>query len=755
MIRSAVYNACRMAIRHIKVFSFYPWRAADRHPTGVRWRLYMLALLVLPWLASCDGRAWNNPYPASQDKANILYSAFSGRPKHLDPVRSYSSDEYLFIGQIYEPPLQYHYLKRPYRLEPLTADGMPRVVYLDSKGRVTTRDKAAFTRYIIRIRKGIRYQPHPALAVDEKGRPRYLGMNEAHLKRIRTLADFKYQGTRELVAADYVYQIKRIAHPRLQSPIYSLMADYIVGLRDYARRLRQIDRKLVANKGREAWLDLTRYPLRGVKLIDRYTYAILIKGRYPQFLYWLAMPFFAPVPPEAERFYMQPGMKERNLTLDWYPIGTGAYMLTVNDPNRRMVLERNPNYHEDRYPRHGMPGDRERGLLRDAGKRIPFIDKAVYSLEKETIPYWNKFLQGYYDASGISSDNFDQAIQFTTTGDVRLTDDMRRKGIRLVTAVQATTIYMGFNMKDPVVGGYGERARKLRQAISIAVDYEEYISIFANGRGVAAQSPIPPGIFGHRQGRAGINPVVYRWVNGRPRRRSIAEAKRLLAEAGYPGGRDARTGKPLLIHLDVRGGGPGDKAYWDWLRKQFRKIDLELVIRNTDYNRFREKMRKGNAQLFVWGWNADYPDPENFLFLLYGPNGKVDHGGENVANYANPEYDRLFERMKAMPNGPARQRIIDRMLAILRHDAPWLFGFHPRSFTLFHRWYHNVSPNLMAHNTLKYRRIDPLSRAQARQAWNRPVLWPVWLLLGLFVISLIPAIVVWRRRETRPMKEVD
>ncbi|HSH41129.1 MAG TPA: hypothetical protein VK973_03270, partial [Arenicellales bacterium] len=64
--------------------------------------------------------AWNNPYPESDARAEIIYSSFSERPKHLDPARSYSADEYTFIAQIYEPPLQYHFLKRPYELIPLT-----------------------------------------------------------------------------------------------------------------------------------------------------------------------------------------------------------------------------------------------------------------------------------------------------------------------------------------------------------------------------------------------------------------------------------------------------------------------------------------------------------------------------------------------------------------------------------------------------------------------------------------------------------
>jgi len=222
-----------------------------------------------------------------------------------------------------------------------------------------------------------------------------------------------------------------------------------------------------------------------------------------------------------------------------------------------------------------------------------------------------------------------------------------------------------------------------------------------------------------------------------------------LARAGYPGGRDAGNGKPLLIHLDITGGGPEDKARFDWLRKQLKKIELELVVRNTDYNRFQEKMRKGNAQLFMWGWNADYPDPENFLFLLYGPNGKAKHHGENAANYANAEFDQLFEKMKSMNNSPERMALITRMLEIVRRDGPWIWGYHPKQFVLHHRWYHNAKPNLMAHNTLMYRRIDPALREQKRAEWNQPIIWPLGLLFIVLAASVVPAVVVYRRKERK------
>lgn len=115
---------------------------------------------------------------------------------------------------------------------------------------------------------------------------------------------------------------------------------------------------------------------------------------------------------------------------------------------------------------------------------------------------------------------------------------------------------MGFNMLDPVVGGLSERARKLRQALSIAIDYDEFISIFLNGRGLPGQGPIPPGIFGHREGEAGVNPVVFRWQNGKLQRRPLDEAKHLLAEAGYPNGRDEKTGQALTLYFDTAASGP-------------------------------------------------------------------------------------------------------------------------------------------------------------------------------------------------------
>lgn len=714
-----------------------PVRFTRRRGRPCRWGV--IAACVL--LAGCED-SWNNPHGERLGAGSVLYASFSDRPQFMDPARSYTSTAYGFIQQVYEPPLAYHYLKRPYELVPLSAARMPEVRHLDGQGRElppgALAEEVAYTEYLIDIKPGILYQPHPALARREDGSYRYHALTEADLEPVNALADFTQTGSRELVAEDFVYQIKRLADPRRHCPIAGIIAEYVEGFAEFQAHIQNTE---------GVPMDLRGLSMSGVESLSRYRYRVRLKGTYPQFIYWLAMPFFAPMPWEADVFHEQPGMAQRNLTLHWYPIGTGPYMLTENNPNLRMVLERNPNFRGEPYPDEGEPGDEGQGFLDDRGRTMPFVDRAIFSLEKENIPRWSKFLQGYYDLSGIGSDSFDQAIEYGGGGEVGLTDAMEEKGIVLRTAVDLTVFYMGFNMLDPVVGGYGERSRLLRRAISIAVDYEENISIFTNGRGIPGQGPLPPQIFGVREGEAGINPYVYRWEEGKAVRRSIEEARELMRRAGYQNGIDQETGKPLVLYFEAVGAGPDAKASLNWLRKQFAKLDIQLVIRATDYNRFRAKMRKGTGQIFQWGWHADYPDPENFLFLLYGPNAQVDTNGPNSANYKNPEYDALFSQMKNIPNGERRQQIIDRMMEILRRDAPWAWGFHPVSYILSHQWVHNNKPTTMSYNTLKYRRIDTESRAAALQEWNQPTVWPIWAGLGVLVLLIAPALVGFLRRE--------
>jgi len=697
-------------------------------------KVVLLLLMVMQLYAS----AWNNPHNGEKVKTNTLFSSFSVPLKRLDPVVSYNANEWAIISQIYEPPLQYNYLKRPYELEPLTLTKMPTIRYLDKENIEVDEDSndLVYSEYSLELRKNIQYQNHSAFVKDENGTLLYGKLNKKELEKINSINDFKKTSTRELTVSDYEYAIKRMAVRQNHSPILDNMQEYIVGLKEFSKKITKIAKE---KKRSNQFLDLRSYSISGVKVINEHTLTIKIKGKYPQFNYWLSMNFFAPIPWEADLFYQQKGLISKNLTLNWFPVGTGAYYLAENNPNRQMRLLINPNYHHETYPslteEEIEQSNVSKELLEDSGKKIPFIKEIIYSLEKESIPLWNKFLQGYYDASSISSEAFDQAVQISSTGSMALSSEMSKKGIQLSGSVQPSIFYLAFNMVDPIVGGYSEEAKKLRQAISIAQNQEEYISIFMNERGIAAQGPIPPGIFGYEDGEKGTDTVIYDWVNGKRIRKSLVVAKKLLAEAGYPNGISKKTGKKLKLYYDATATGPDDRALMDWRRKQFAKLGIQLVIRSTDYNRFQEKVRKGKVQLFSWGWNADYPDPENFLFLLYGGNAVVntDGAGINSSNYQNPKFDKLFNEIKTMKNTPLRKKKIEKMLEIVREDVPWIWGVHPKSLALFHQWYKNVLPNAMANNTLKYKRVDAKLRAEKQKEWNQPIILPL-LMFVLFII---------------------
>ncbi|OGQ51742.1 MAG: peptide ABC transporter substrate-binding protein [Deltaproteobacteria bacterium RIFCSPLOWO2_02_FULL_53_8] len=712
----------------------------------------LFAVVVCAVALTHAGCTPNNPYRDVEQTADIFYTTFSEPPKHLDPGRAYSSNEYDIIGQIYEPPLQYHYLRRPYVLVPGSAAQVPVPVYYSASGKrfgqgsVPAVEGVGRVVYEIKIKRGLGYSPHPAFAKTAQGRPVYDGLTKEALAGIDEVNDFPVKASREAVSDDFIYGIKRLADPQVESPILPVLEKYILGLSAYSAALKADLEEIRRNRKEAAGpaynqdvderenpiiLDYDSHPLAGVERVDAYTYRIILKTKYPQFIYWLAMPFFAPIPAEVVSFYKQPALSGKNITLDRFPVGTGPYMMDAFNPNMEIALVKNPDFHEELYPSDGEAEDGQAGLLRDAGAVLPFAEKIVFKLEKEAIPRWNKFLQGYYDNSGISSDSFDQAVSMSASGRAELTESMKAKGITLSQSVLPSTYYGGFNMLDPIVGGYTPSKQKLRQAISIALDYEEYVEIFNNGRGIPASSPLPPEIFGYRQGRGGINPYLYRWDagSGRARRLTIDDGRRLMAEAGYPDGRD-KNGQPLVITFDNPMTGADSSPVINWYIKRLRLLGIQLENRTTDYNRFQEKMLKGNFQFFTWGWNADYPDPENFFFLLTSSNGKVRFQGENAANYSNPEFDRLFKIMENMDNSPERLRIIGKMTDIVQRDSPWVWGFHPVAFGLRHQWVGNVKQNSMASNSMKYVKLDVARRNELRRDWNKPN----WLLFAAGVV---------------------
>ena len=736
-------------------------QARSYRPTTVVLHAAVIALAILP--ASCN----NSPYPNEDANANAMYSSIGGELTHLDPALTYGGGSDM-LACIVETPFQYNYVDRPYKLDPLLATEVPKLEYrkIEFDGNMIEAPV-----YTIRLRRGVIYQNHPCFVESNRH------LTDEDLRGVRTVNDFKKTATREMVAADFVYGVHRLCDPRLEFPGYSAFASNLLGFPEYnaelKKRLEAVREKRRAAAGLlynqeideqfnpieiDFSKDSDRFPF--IREVDKYTFEVVLSQPYPQILYWMAFGFVCPVPPEAVEFYNQRSLLELGITFSLNPVGTGPYVLESYDPTNEVVLARNPNFREVLYPSLSPPGPdahpevvanyklmKDNGMLEDSGKPLPFVDRIIWRMEKESIPRWNKFLQGYYDNSGIQQDSFDQAVSLSSKGDLSITDEMRGRGIKLIKTDTASFSYYAFNMQDPVFGGLDPNRQKLRQAISIAVDAQEKLDIFSNGLGTPAQHPLPPGIFGNEPGEAGMNPYVFRWDPLRkvPIRRDIKDAKKLLAEAGYPDGYGP-DGHPLVIKFLSTAVSPESRSQLMLLRKQLARINVRMETEDCDHNVYWKKIREGGFQFARFGWLADYPDPETFFILFNTPDANtVDAERQNQAMYDNPRFNKLYEQMSRMENSPERAVIIREMLQTICKDAPSVFESHGVAIALTQSWLHNYYTFPLARNTAKYLRVDVPQRAAYRKKYNAPNYWPLVVILVALLAVTMPAVLATRR----------
>ena len=298
-------------------------------------------------------------------------------------------------------------------------------------------------------------------------------------------------------------------------------------------------------------------------------------------------------------------------------------------------------------------------------------------------------------------------------------------------------------MADPTYGGYSVKNRKLRQAISLSIDANELIDLQNLGMGTPAQSIVSPGLFGYEPDYR--NP--YRVFDPK-----LVKARRPAGRGRLSGRHRSRYGPPVGADLGqpvhhARGqadGGPG--------HPQISRLGLDVQSRSSAIPTFTDKLNRGQFEFADWGWGPDYPDVENFLFLLYGPNSQQKTGGPNMSGYSSPAYDRLFEQVRVMDDGPARLAIIRKMRAIAQEDCPIVPWLHSNSYTLLQPWIHNAKAHPIAPDTLKYWRVDAALRDKLQHKWNQPIYFPVIALAVLIVIGVLPAARVVNARANRRVR---
>ncbi len=563
----------------------------------------------------------------------MVYCGATDRIRGFDPVQSSDVPSAHAIYKVYEGLYEYEYLARPYRVRPVLADGMPEV----SPDGLT---------YTFHIRKGVHF-------ADDKCFPGGNG--------------------REVTAEDFAYSWKRIADVKTQSTCFWIFEDKIAGINQYHEE--SLKRQVSYDE-----------PVAGIQALDKYTLQVKLTQPYPQLIWVLTMSYTFVVPREAVEFY---GKEFLN-----HPVGTGPYLVADwTYRNYGITYRTNPTYHGATYTTIGQEGDREKGLLKEAGQPVPFIQEIRQFVIADTSTEWLVFLSGQLGQAGIAKDNFNAVI----SGQKELTEDLKKKGIRLEKAPQLWTTYIGFNMEDPVVGistdpAENERRRKLRQALCHTVDIQKWCE-FYNARQMPANSPIPPGMSGHDSN----NPLPYPF--------DLEKAKKLLAEAGYPDGIDPKTGNRLQVTVQLGSASePEERQSMDLMASFFSAIGVQLVPEYNNWPEFLKKIERKQQQMFRLGWVADYPDAENYLTLFYS---KSMSPGPNHTNYSNPKFDELFDKARQMQDSPERTALYMKLADMVNDDAVWITLTYPLAFGLQQQWFTNFKFSDFPYPNMKFYKTTP------------------------------------------------
>ncbi|MEO8535999.1 MAG: ABC transporter substrate-binding protein [Betaproteobacteria bacterium] len=534
---------------------------------------------------------------AAADPAKVLRIALPQAETGFDPAQASEIYSGAVVAAIMEPLLTFDYLARPAKLAPLTADSLPSVA---QGGR----------RFTFKLRKGVRFAADPAF----QGKPR------------------------ELVVADYVYAIKRLVDPRNRSPNAFYVAGKILGLDELVASAKLHDDRLDYDAS-----------VAGLETLDRYTLRITLTHSDYTFPQVMALPQLAAVAREVVNAY--PG------EVAAHPVGTGAYVLKKWVPASRIVLQANPAFRGIAW--NFEPGDdpADKAIAaRMRGKKMPQIGTIDISVMEEAQSRWLAFQRGELDILDVPA-----AFAPVALPGSKLAPALAKQGVYLSRHLQPSINYTAFNLRDPVIGGFGKDKLALRRAIAMAYDVEAEVTTIRNGQAEPLQTVIPAGVAGHD-----------------PRYRSsvhhdVETANQLLDRFGFRKGRDGwrrlPDGKPLTITYSSQTTATAREFEVLW-KKAFDSIGVRMTV---DKGKFSDQIRAAIAckhQMWSYGWLADYPDGDNFMQLLYGRNV----GQSNIACYVSPTFDALYEKSRLLPDSPDRDTMFDQMTKQFEADTPWRLG---------------------------------------------------------------------------------
>ncbi len=485
--------------------------------------------------------------------------------------------------------------------------------------------------------------------------------------------DAAFKGARrELTAADFAYSLKRHLDPALHSPWAFLLEGKLEGgdaLQAAARKSGHFDYDA---------------PLRGLEVTDRYTLRIRLSEPDYRFPYKVAAPAMSALAREVVTRY--------GLDVGAHPVGTGPYKLGEYKRSSRIVLDANPGYRANTYAPGGpVPAAWKPIAAALAGKRLPRNARVEISVIEEEQSQWLAFLNGELDLLEIFPSEFINELLV----DGKLRPVYAARGFQHQTFMRPNSWWTYFNMEDPLVGGYTPEKVALRRAISMAHNVDEYIRVVLQGRATPAQGLVPPDIEGYAARKT--NAQLF----------DPAASRALLDRFGYKdrdgdGFRETPDGKPLTLLYWSSPNSLSRQSDELW-KREMDAIGLRIEFRKDRVPDLRKMARQGKLMMRSDGWNADYPDAENFMQVLYGPN----IGQANDSRFNLPAFDALYVKARALPDGPARTALFGQMNDLILAYAPFRMTYHRLEDPLAQPWVHDYVPHPISAETWRYIDVDP------------------------------------------------
>ena len=573
------------------------------------------------------------PALAAPGGAKVLRVAFAGSEAGFDPVQLSDAVSTAIVSSLFDAPLAYAHLARPVALVPNTAVALPEV-------------SENHQRFVFTLHPGTLFSEHPAFGGRE----------------------------RELVAADYVYSLKRYWDPAWPSPVlFHYQNAGLLGLPALRQRARESGR-----------FDYdTEVP--GLRMLDRYRFELRTDRPVPRLPWVFASPALAGAV-AREVIEAEPGRSAM------VPVGTGPFRLGAWTRSARIVLERNPVYRGHRFDETAAPGDAEGAAIaaRLQGRTLPLLDQVEIAIIQEAQPRWLAFLNGELDHVTVPPE-----FSALAAPHAKIAPHLARRGVRLHTLALPQTWFMYFAINHPLVGGNAPERVALRRAVALAYDAQREIQLVAQGAGVVAQSVMPPGV-------SGWDPALKTEAGDHDPARAMA----LLDLYGWTdrdgdGWREQPDGTPfeLVCTTEPTQKSRAQQTLW---KSAMDRIGVRISFRVAQWQENIKAARAGKLMMWNTGWVAALPDGQYFLDLLYGPNA----GQSNTPRFSLPAFDRLYEQQQALPDGLERTAVIQRAMQLSVAHMPYVPTYHPLALYLTQGHVHGFRPHPFARDFWRWMDVD-------------------------------------------------